>query len=73
MELTESFWNTPKVFFGSWEDGTDIMVFRRCLKCGRFLTKGQVLSNALGHIKTTGWTCHTHGEVEPFWEWCEPS
>lgn len=69
MEITESFWNTPKVFYSGTRGGSDVMVFRRCPECGRFISIGRVLANMDGQIRTEGWFCTKDGEVQPHWEW----
>lgn len=45
----------------------DICVYRRCPKCGRYLKKGEVLTNGNGDAKVEGWKCKVHGEIEPFY------
>jgi hypothetical protein len=48
-------------------DDGDIVVYRRCPECGRYLKKGEVLTNMAGDAKVKGWICKKDGEVEPFW------
>jgi len=44
-------------------------VFRRCPKCGRFISEGKFLTNGLGEVKLVGWMCSKCGEVKPAWFW----
>lgn len=57
---------TPKNLYGDCE-GVEIVVFRQCPNCGRFLTTGKVLQNKLCEVKLQGWFCSKCGEVEPEW------
>lgn len=47
----------------------DILVFRRCPICGRFIQEGEaVLENGLGAVTFLGWICTRCGEINPDWD-----
>ena len=48
--------------------GEDIIVFRRCPHCGRFMKCGEVWGNQEGEVTAlSGWRCSRCGEVTPDW------
>lgn len=55
------------VTYEGHEPEETIGVYRRCPECGRYLKKGELLTNMDGEIKVRGWICRIHGEVEPFY------
>lgn len=54
--------------------GEDIIVFRRCPRCGRFIKRGDaVIERPTGDIwggvkvEFPGWECSHCGPIEPLW------
>ena len=56
------------VAFSDKETGDTIWVYRRCPKCGRFITIGSVVALAFGVVELKGWKCKVHGEIQPHWD-----
>lgn len=75
MYLNDGFDDLEKIYddHKSWayfdgEEGETVGVYRRCQECGRFLTKGKLFMNLLGHIRLAEWYCKAHGEVKPYFD-----
>lgn len=51
--------------------GEDIIVFRRCPKCGRFIKEGEAVweypYSDVGRVEFDGWACAHCGLIEPLW------
>jgi len=69
-EITEGIWNKATSFFDFSEFGI-LAVYRLCPECSRFVKSGKALVNLLGDVKLDGWTCNTHGEITPSYEWVD--
>lgn len=70
MSNLENIWKDRKrwsYFEGESKEET-ILIYCRCVKCGRFLKRGKLLMNHSGNVKLQGWTCKVHGEIQPYWE-----
>jgi ribosomal protein S27AE len=49
-------------------EGGEIYVIRLCPNCGRFIRKGELLTNLLGGVLLKNWMCKKCGEVQPLWD-----
>jgi hypothetical protein len=56
-----------KAWVGFGDKEGCIWVYCRCLKCGRYIKRGQCFSNGFGKIKLKNFICKVHGEIEPFY------
>ena len=65
--MTEVGENTPFVSYETYHG--DIVVWRVCPNCGRFIKCGSVYSNKMGEFKFEHWECAKHGEIKPSWDW----
>jgi hypothetical protein len=66
--MTEVGENTPAVVFDCGHHG-DLIVWRVCPYCGRYIKIGKVFTNELGEVEADEWVCSKHGEINPSWEW----
>lgn len=46
-----------------------VYVWRRCPKCRRFISKGDLYTSSAGNVKLENWNCHKCGEVTPDYDW----
>jgi hypothetical protein len=66
MDIEDSFAKISVCF--NDPEGGEIIVYRHCPDCGKFIKTGKLFTNILGNVKLEGWICKKDGEVNPFYE-----
>ena len=56
------------IYFNGADEYETVGVYRRCIHCARYVTKGELFMNAFGNIKLRGWNCKVHGEIQPYFD-----
>jgi len=51
------------------DNGTRVAVHRRCPICSKYVKIGELAFDGLDGVHLKNWTCKTHGEIEPYFEY----
>ena len=53
------------------ENGNLVSVHRRCPICSKYIKIGELLFDRDDGVMLKNWTCKTHGDIQPFFEFID--
>ena len=56
------------MFFEGETERETIGVYRRCPKCGKYVSKGEMYMNDVGDVKFKRFHCKKCGEIQPYYD-----